>query len=56
MKNLLRPGIHWLFAFLPVAIALDYAEAAAPLIFFSASLAIVPIARLISASTENLAS
>ena len=55
MKNLLKPGIHWLFVFIPVAIFLEYNHASAPLIFFSAALAIVPIARLIGSSTEQLA-
>lgn len=55
MKNLLKPSIYWLFAFVPVAIFLEYSHASAPLIFFSAALSIVPIARLIGNSTEHLA-
>ncbi|MDL5048708.1 calcium/proton exchanger [Oscillatoria amoena NRMC-F 0135] len=55
MKDLLKPGIHWLFVFVPVSIVLEHREASAPMIFFSAALSIVPIARLISTSTENLA-
>lgn len=54
MKNLLRPGIHWLFLFIPVTFLLEYAEATAPLVFFSAALSIVPVARLIGRSTEHL--
>lgn len=34
---------------------LEYNHASAPMIFFSAALSIIPIARLISTSTENLA-
>lgn len=55
MKNLLKPGIHWLFAFIPIAIILDLKHASAPLVFFSAALSIIPIARLIGSSTEQLA-
>src|SRR5688572_3947355 len=55
MKNLLKPSIYWLFAFIPVALLLEYNHASAPLIFFSAALSIVPIAKLIGNSTEQLA-
>jgi Ca2+:H+ antiporter len=55
MKNLLKPSIYWLFVFIPIAIFLEHNEASAPLIFFSAALSIVPIARLIGNSTEQLA-
>ncbi len=55
MKNIFKPSIHWFFAFIPIAIFLERSEASAPLIFFSAALAIVPIARLIGNSTEQLA-
>jgi Ca2+:H+ antiporter len=40
---------------MPVAIGLEYSHASAPLIFFSAALSIIPIARLIGHSTEQLA-
>src|SRR6187549_2813380 len=55
MKSLLKPSIYWLFAFIPISIFLEHSEASAPMIFFSAALAIVPIARLIGNSTEQLA-
>ncbi len=55
MKKLLKPGIHWLFIFMPVAIILEYSHASAPLVFFSAALSIIPIASLIGKSTEQLA-
>jgi Ca2+:H+ antiporter len=55
MANLLKPSIFWLFIFIPVAFMLEYSHASAPLIFFSAALSIIPIARLIAASTEQLA-
>jgi Ca2+:H+ antiporter len=50
-----KPSISWLFAFIAVSVALERIEAPAPVLFFSAALAIVPIARLIVRSTEQLA-
>jgi Ca2+:H+ antiporter len=50
-----RPSIYWLLAFFPVALALEHAHAAAPLVFFSAALAIIPAASLIVHSTEGVA-
>lgn len=48
-------SIYLLFIFIPVAVALEYfIPEAYSLIFFTAALAIIPIARLISESTENL--
>jgi len=46
----------WLLIFAPVALVLDYVPGAPPyLVFFSAALAIVPIAALIVEGTEHLA-
>ncbi|HEY5746169.1 MAG TPA: calcium/proton exchanger [Chryseolinea sp.] len=55
MKEILKPSIYWLFIFIPIAIFLEKSHASAPLIFFSAALSIIPIARLIGNSTEQLA-
>jgi Ca2+:H+ antiporter len=55
LKSFLTPGIHWLFIFIPITLVLEYTNATAPLIFFSAAFSIIPVARLISTSTENLA-
>ena len=55
MKKLLQPSIFWLFVFIPVSVILETSHASAPLIFFSAALSIIPIAKLISVATENLA-
>jgi Ca2+:H+ antiporter len=55
MKNFLKPGIGWLFAFIPVTFLLESNHVSAPLIFFSAALSIIPIARLIGSATEQLA-
>ena len=55
MKFSLKPSINWLLAFIPISVGLEHAHVSAPLLFFSAALAIVPIARLIVLSTEQLA-
>jgi Ca2+:H+ antiporter len=47
--------VSWLLILIPVAVALDWAAAAAPLIFLVAALAIVPLAALIVHSTEQVA-
>ena len=52
----MKPSINWLLVFIPITVALEHGgELPAPLIFFSAALAIVPIAALIVHSTEHLA-
>ena len=51
----LKPSINWLLVFIPVSLGLEYAHAPAPVLFFSAALAIIPIARLIVLSTEQIA-
>jgi Ca2+:H+ antiporter len=55
MSALLRPSINWLFAFIPVSVVLDRLDVSPAVVFFSAALAIVPIARLIVMSTEQIA-
>jgi Ca2+:H+ antiporter len=55
MKSLLRPSLDWLFVFIPLAVALEHASVPAPALFFCAALAILPIARLIVHSTEQIA-
>ena len=50
----LKPSINWLLAFIPITLGLEHTGAPAPWIFFSAALAIVPIAALIVRSTEHL--
>jgi Ca2+:H+ antiporter len=51
----MKPSINWLLAFIPVTLVLEHtAPSSATLIFFSAALAIVPIAALIVHSTEHL--
>lgn len=55
VKFSLKPSVNWLFAFIPISLALEYAHVPAPYLFFSAAIAIVPVARIIILSTEQLA-
>lgn len=56
MKLWLQPSFNWLFAFVPITVALEHAGGLpAPLVFFAAALAIVPIASLLVHATEQLA-
>jgi len=56
MKISLKPSVNWLFVFIPITVILERAgELPAPLIFFSAALAIIPLAAWIVRGTENLA-
>jgi Ca2+:H+ antiporter len=51
-----RPSVYWLFVFVPVTLLVEHAPGVTPaVVFFSAALSIVPIAYLISRSTEGLA-
>src|SRR6478672_8768839 len=50
-----QPSLNWLLAFIPISLALESAHVAAPVLFFSAALSILPIARLIVLSTEYIA-
>jgi Ca2+:H+ antiporter len=51
----LKPSLNWLLVFIPISLVLERAHVAPPILFFSAALAILPIARLIVVSTEQLA-
>ena len=51
----MRWSIHWLLVAIPLAVVLKAMGAAAPLLFFCAALAIVPLAVLIVHATEQLA-
>jgi Ca2+:H+ antiporter len=53
----MKPSINWFIVFMPVAVALEHMEGMpAPLIFFSAALAILPVAAMIVRATEQIAS
>src|SRR5688572_15587588 len=52
----LRRPINWMLVFIPTAVALEHmGHVSAPVIFFCAALAIVPIAAQIVQATEQLA-
>ena len=56
-KNPFKPSLNWFLVFIPVTLLLEHAGGIPdPLVFFSAALAILPIARLIVRSTEQIAS
>jgi len=56
MTRFLRNPMNWLLAFVPISVILEHADkVSAPVVFFSAALAIIPIAALIVRATEQLA-
>ena len=50
----IKPSMNWLLVMVPVTVILERAHAAAPVVFFSAAFAIVPIASLIVRATEQI--
>ena len=57
MRLSMKPSMNWFFVFVPVAVLLEHVEGIpVPLIFFSAALAILPIASMIVRATEQIAS
>jgi Ca2+:H+ antiporter len=55
MKKLLKPSIFWLFAFIPATFVVEAMHASDAVIFLCSALSIIPIAKMIGESTENLA-
>lgn len=56
LGSFLRKPMNWLLLFIPVTIGLEHlAHVSAPVLFFMAALAIVPIAAQIVSATEQLA-
>ena len=56
LGNFLRRPINWMLLFIPITVFLEYVgHVRAPIIFFSAALAIIPIAALIVQATEQIA-
>lgn len=51
----MKPSVNWLLIFIPISLAAEHAHVADPVVFFSAALAILPIAALIVRSTEQVA-
>jgi calcium/proton exchanger cax len=47
--------VYYLGVFVPLALALDLADASAPVVFFTSALGVVPAAALMSEATEQLA-
>ena len=55
-SEFLRSPINWLFIFIPITVGLEHlAHVSAPVLFFMAAVAIVPIAALIVRATEQIA-
>jgi Ca2+:H+ antiporter len=55
-SEFLRSPINWLFIFIPLTVAFEHlAHVSAPVLFFMAAVAIIPIAALIVHSTEQIA-
>jgi Ca2+:H+ antiporter len=56
MAGFLHSPVNWLLGFVPITVILEHAHnVPAPLVFFSAALAIIPAAALIVRATEQLA-
>jgi len=56
MAGFLRSPMNWLIVFVPITVILEHAHnVPAPVVFFSAALAIIPAAALIVRATEQLA-
>lgn len=55
LSNFLRSPMNWLLLFIPITVALEHlAHVSAPVLFFMAAVAIVPIAAQIVGATEQL--
>jgi Ca2+:H+ antiporter len=55
LSNFLRKPMNWLLLFIPITVALEHlAHVSAPVLFFMAAVAIVPIAAQIVGATEQL--
>src|ERR1044072_4215803 len=56
LSSFLRSPMNWLLLFIPITVGLEHlAHVSAPVLFFMAALAIVPIAAQIVGATEQLA-
>jgi Ca2+:H+ antiporter len=56
LSQITKPSLYWLLVFIPITVALEHGHVSPPLLFFSAALAIVPVASMIVHATEQLAS
>ena len=50
----LKPSLNWLLVFIPITVAMEHDGMPVSAVFFSAALAIIPIARLIVSATEQI--
>ncbi len=56
LSEFLRSPINWLFVFIPITVILEHlGHVSAPVLFFMAAVAIIPIAALIVHATEQIA-
>ena len=56
LNSFLRKPMNWLLLFIPITVGLEHlAHVSAPVLFFMAAVAIVPIAAQIVGATEQLA-
>lgn len=55
LSSFLRSPMNWLLLFIPLTIVLERAHISAPVLFFMAAMAIIPIATQIVGATEQLA-
>jgi Ca2+:H+ antiporter len=56
LSKAIKTPINWLLIFVPISVALEHVSGIpTPVIFFSAALAIIPMAALIVRATEQLA-
>jgi Ca2+:H+ antiporter len=51
----MKMSLNWLLIFIPITIAVEYAGVPSPVLFFSAALALIPIAGQIVKATEQIA-
>jgi Ca2+:H+ antiporter len=51
----MKPSLNWLLVFIPITLVVEHTGAPMPVLFFSAALAIIPIAGLIVQATEQIA-
>ncbi len=54
LSNFLRSPMNWLLLIIPITVALEHLHVSAPVLFFMAAVAIIPIAAQIVAATEQI--
>lgn len=55
MDTICKRPLNWLLIFIPITIGLEHFQAPAVIVFFSAAMGIIPLAGLLSSTTEELA-